>query len=264
MNKNEVSESITFRNTTLIMEYISAENCESETFSGVIKSWLIQIKEKPMTVLDLSKTWYDKRSEDPTKSEPKHSLDKWPKLLKGKEHLIKKLNISYTHIKRVPMLPECLHFKCVSTYYHSGYLVSIEGLPKCKWVFVKKQTHLCSLPPLPNCIELDAAGSGLTRLPKIPKIRRLFCSRCPRLQQLPKQLNNLTKLDIRMTRVVDIPLLPKCKVITVNSGVKIENQINSYIIELIHYQPIIESPENFIIADWPESAWPKNIVDQQK
>ena len=101
-------------------------------------------------------------------------LTEWPEALKGKEHLIVKLNCSDNQLTFLPELPNCMWLHCINNQLTRLVSSGSTSLSNCEelWCF---NNQLTSIPALPGCFELICFNNKLTSLLALPKCVVLVC-----------------------------------------------------------------------------------------
>ena len=127
-------------------------------------------------------------------------LKKWPKLLKGKEHLIVKLNCSTNQLKSLPNLPNITVLYC-----NNNELQSLPNFPNLTKLTCR-YNQLTSLPKFTNLTQLYCHNNQLKSLPNFANLTFLDCDD-NKLELLPNFIK-LTKLTCRGNQLKSLPNLP--------------------------------------------------------
>ena len=129
-------------------------------------------------------------------------LKEWPEILKGKEHLIVKLDCAINQLTSIPILLNCVWLDC-----SENQLTSLPELFNCVKLYCCNN-KLAVLPVLKNCKELDCSYNHLTSLSEMTNCVALWCSnnKLTSLLVLP----NCETLSCSGNQLTSLPALPKC------------------------------------------------------
>ena len=181
---------------------------------GLVKMIFLIFKKLKMTLEQKINEWLV----DTSKKLNIHNLDlkEWPKLLKGKEGLVEKLDCSLNGLKSLPNFPNItwLHssdnqLKSLPNYFNLAKLYcngnQLEALPKFPNItdLDCSDNQLKSLPDFPNLNILRCEYNQLKSLPDYPNLTELYCD-CNQLESLPN-LPNLTHLCCSFNHIYSLP-----------------------------------------------------------